>query len=308
MNRLWFAFAFSAVALGALGATSPTKSHESQPPETPRELFNAGTRQLRQGNLREAEAFLESALANQSERFQPLALYNLGHVRFGLGLEELKKGPSAKPSLARGRAATQAGDEAIRAVDEALVSDDLERMVAAYIHGRGARKDLKAATAAVRRALEAHGATLARWQRASDDFKSAVELKRPNADAELNAETVDRLIAKLVDMLQQLQQCSNGMCSKSSLLAQKLKKLKGRIPAPNMPPGGGGDEDDDEEDNPLGPQAGQQEGPTKEGREMVLSREQASWLLEAFKLDSERRLPMGGTQEGQPRDRARPTW
>jgi hypothetical protein len=298
----------AALAAMVLGATPSATGPEPATPATPREFFNAGTQQLRQGKLREAEAFLESALASQSDRLQPLALYNLGHVRFGQGVQELKKGPSAKSAIARGRAASDSGEEALREVEDALASDDLDKMVAAYMHGRGARKELKAATVAVRRALEAHGTTLAKWQRASDDFKSAVELKRPNPDAELNAETVDRSIAKLVDMLRELQQCSNGLGNKSAGLGQKLKQLKGRIPAANMPPGGGGGDDEEDEDTPFGPQPGQQEGPSKEGQEMVLSREQAGWLLDSFRLDGERRLPMGGTQEGQPKDRARPTW
>ena len=41
---------------------------------------------------------------------------------------------------------------------------------------------------------------------------------------------------------------------------------------------------------------------------MPISPEQAGWLLEGLKLDSDRRLPMGGTQEAQPKDRNRPTW
>ena len=62
-----------------LGATP-----EPAPPATPREFYNAGTRQLRDGKLREAEASLESALASQDPNsLQPPALYNLGLVRFG---------------------------------------------------------------------------------------------------------------------------------------------------------------------------------------------------------------------------------
>ena len=86
-----------------------------------------------------------------------------------------------------------------------------------------------------------------------------------------------------------------------------MKKLKGRIPAPNMPPGAAGD-DEEEEDQPLGPQPGQEEGPSKDGQEMDLSPEQAGWLLDAYRLDTERRLPMGQGPAAQPRDRSRPTW
>src|SRR5208282_5668800 len=116
---------------------------EPLPPSTPREFFNAGTRQLNAGKLREAEASLETALASQDQRLQPPALYNLGIVRFGQGAEELKKGPAAKPTLARGQSAIQQGDEALRQAEGALASDDVLKMVAAYMRGRGARKELK---------------------------------------------------------------------------------------------------------------------------------------------------------------------
>ncbi len=84
------------LALPVLAASDVT------PPATPRESFNAGTRQLKAGKLREAEALLESAVASQNQGLQPPALYNLGLVRFGQGAEELKKGPPAKPTAARG--------------------------------------------------------------------------------------------------------------------------------------------------------------------------------------------------------------
>ena len=41
---------------------------------------------------------------------------------------------------------------------------------------------------------------------------------------------------------------------------------------------------------------------------MTLSPEQAGWLLDAYKLDSERRLPMGQGPAAEPKDRSRPTW
>jgi tetratricopeptide (TPR) repeat protein len=277
---------------------------ESAPPASPREFFNAGTRQLSAGKLREAETLLETALASQDQRLQPAALYNIGLVRFKQGVEELKKGPAAKPTLARGENAIQQGDAALRQAEGALASDDVAKMVAAYMRGRGARKELKGATEAVQRALKAHGSTLARWERASGDLKSALELNSADADARYNAEIVDRCIAKLVDSIQELQQCSNGTCNKKDQLSEALKKLKGRIPNPNMPPGETGD---DEEEQDQQPQPGQHEGTSKDGQEMTLSPEQAAWLLDSYRLDSERRLPMGATP-GQPKERSRPTW
>lgn len=280
---------------------------EATPPTTPREFFNAGTQQLRAGKLREAEALLESTLTSQQPRFQPPALYNLGLVRFGQGVEELKKGPAAKPTVARGQAVIEQAEAALRQAGEALNGNDVQKMVAAYLRGRGVRKELKAATEAVRRALQVHGTALNKWERSSGDFKSALELARNDSDARHNAEVLDRCIAKLVDSLRELQQCLNGMGDKKQQLAEALKQLKGRIPAPDMPPGAAGD-DEEEEDKPFGPQPGEEEGPTKEGQEMPLSPEQAGWLLDGYQLGGERRLPLGEGPPSPPRDRSRPNW
>jgi tetratricopeptide (TPR) repeat protein len=280
---------------------------EPAAPSTPREFYNAGERQLRAGKLREAEASLESALASQNQRLQPPALYNLGLVRFRQGVEQLKKGPPAKPTADRARASAQQADAALRQANDALAGNDVQKMVAAYMRGRGARKELKAATEAVRRALQTHGAVLNRWERAASDFKSATELNRADADARSNAEIMDRYIAMLVDSLRELQQCANGAGDTKDKLGDALKKLKGRIPAPDMPPGAAGDDEEDE-DQPHGPKPGQEEGASKDGQEMTLSPEQAGWLLEAYRLDSERRLPMGQGPEAKPSDRSRPTW
>ena len=294
-------------ALTTLGATPSAPAPEQAPPATPREFYDAGTRQLRAGKLREAEAALQTALESQNQRLQPPALYNLGLVRFGQGVEEYKKGPAARPTADRARASAQEADAALRQAEDALAGNDVQKMVAAYLRGRGARRELKAATQAVRRALQVYGATLSKWQRASGDFKSAAELNRADSDARANSEIVDRCIAKLVDSLHELQQIARGMGNKNQDLGDALKKLKGRIPAPDMPPGAAGDDDEDEE-QPLGPKPGQEEGPAKEGKETTLSPEQAGWILDAYRLDSERRLPMVQGAPAEPRDRSRPTW
>ena len=296
----------AAVALPATITNATAAAPEAASPSKPREFFNAGTRELSAGKLREAEAYLETALASQNERLQTPALYNLGHVRFEQGIEELKKGPSCQSAVTASRAAEQQGDEALQAAEAALESNDVQKMVAAYLQGRGKRRELKAAQEAVLKALKAHGVTLAKWQRASGDFKSASELDTTQADARQNAEVVDRRIAQLVDSLCQLkQQCNScsGMCNK---LGDKLKQLKGRIPGSQMPPGAG--QDDEDEEQPLGPQPGQKEVASKEGRELTLSPEQAGWLLEGYRLDSERRLPMVQGPTAEPKDRSRKTW
>jgi hypothetical protein len=296
------------VVLDPFACKAASSKVEPPPPSTPREFFNAGARQLGERKLREAEVFFESALASQEAALQPSALYNLGHVRFGQGAEELKKGPANRPTAASAQKAEQNVTDAIRNADEALAGEDLQKLVEAYIRGRGARKDAKAATQAVARALEAHRVALTKWERASGDFKSSLELNTSDSDARHNADVVDRCIAKLVDSLREMQKCSGVLCEKNSALGEKLKQLKGRIPANQMPPGAAGDDDEEEDQLPFGREQEQKEGPSRDGKEMPLSAEQAGWLLEGFKLDSERRLPMGQGAAGQPKDRARPTW
>jgi len=288
-------------------AIAPTNSTRSASvPTTPRELFNAGTRELGAGKLREAEAFLESALASQDERLQPPALYNLGHVRFSQGVEELKKGPSAAATAARSQLASEQGEAEIQAIDNALASNDIQKMVEAYLHGRGKRRELKAAREAVVQALKAHQATLGKWERATGDFKSALELQPTQTDARLNADVVDRRIAQLVDSLRQIKQQMNKCSGSCDKLGTKLKQLKGRIPGSQIP-GGTGDEDE-EEDAPMGPPKDFKEAASRDGKEILLSPEQAGWLLDGFKLDSERRLPMGQEKSGQPKARSQKTW
>ena len=70
-------------------------------PTTTREFFNAGTRRLGEGKLREAEGFFQTALTRQDEHFQPQTLHNLGHVRYEQGAEELKKSPDANAASQR---------------------------------------------------------------------------------------------------------------------------------------------------------------------------------------------------------------
>jgi tetratricopeptide (TPR) repeat protein len=306
MKQTSFLTVLICLVIGAAPAL-PAASPEVPVPSTPREFYNVGTRELNNGKLREAEASLETALASQNPNLQPAALYNLGHVRFALGLEELKKGPASKQTSARSNAAAQTVASATSDADSALASDDVKRMVDSYLRGRGARRELKAATQAVQNALRVYGNALGKWQRSSGDFKSTVELNGRDAPAQANADAVDRYIARLIDSIREMQEALSAMGKKGDELKEKMKQLKGRIPAPDMPPGASGDEDDDEE-MPKGPPPGEKEGESKQGEEMTLSPEQAAWLLNGYKLDSEHRLPMGQENTTQPKDRSGRTW
>jgi hypothetical protein len=277
-----------------------------------RQCYNAGTAKLSAGKLNEAEQLLESSLARQDERVQPPALFNLGHVRFAQGKEELKKSPGGADRQAR--VATADGTGAIQQVRDALASDDLQQMVGAYIAGRGARKEMRDAMKAVQRAMEAYGKTLVKWQRSLNDFKSAAELNPADTNAIHNAEVVEQAIAKLVDSLREMQQIATKLGGKQSELNQLLKDLKGKIPAANMPPGAPGGEEEEDGDDGKKPSPESLSGLEEAdrgggGREMDLkiSPEQAGQLINSLQPDG-KQLPMGQGEPGNPKNRTGRVW
>ena len=253
-------------------------------PVTARDFYNAGTKLLAGKKFAEAEKMFQSAVAAQDERVQPAAIYNLGHARFAEGVELFKKGPDAQKVTARGNAALAAGEHAIGAAGAALAENNLDKMIAAYLEGRGARHDLRDAEKAVQAAMEAYGKTLLKWQRAADDFKGAAELNPADTNATRNAEIVERSIAKLVDSLRQMQQMAGMMGKQKQDLGKLLSKLKGQIPAPNAPPGAAGDDDEDEPGMKPDSLAGQKENAGREGEQMQvpLSPDRAGQILDGF--------------------------
>lgn len=311
--RLIFFLAVFARALAVGGADDFTNTAASLqvPPvamETARDFYNAGTRQFRAGKLNDAESLFQSSIAKQDESTQSASLYNLGHVRFAQGLEELKKAASPKAAASRSRQAVGVAAGAIQEAESALAGNDIRQMVEAYMDGRGARKELRAATEAVRRAMEAHGKTLLKWRRALGDFKSAAELNPADTNAARNAEIVAQSIAKLVDSLREMQQMAMAMAAGQAKLNESLQQLKGRIPAPNMPPGAPGE--DGEEEMPMDSLKGlKEQGQTEEGKEMgmSLSPDEAARLLDGIQSDG-KLLPMGQGDQGKPRDRKGKTW
>ena len=277
-------------------------------PVTARDFYNAGTRFLATNKFADAEKMFESALAAQDERLQPAALYNLGHARFDLGADLLKKGPDAQKVAAQGSAVLAAGAEAIGAAQSALDQNDLSKMIAAYLAGRGVRHDLRDAEKAVQTAMETYGSTLRHWRRAADDFKSAAELNPADTNAARNAEIVEQGIAKLVDNLHKMQQMAAALASQHQQMNDVLSRLKGRIPKENMPPGAPGDDDD--EDMQPGLLAGQKENPSREGDQTQpqLSPDEAGQILDGLSLDGTRRLEMSDQQGAPPKDKKGRDW
>ncbi len=311
-------FFFTGICPPVFGSTNNAAIADisiSPPPvasENPRALYNAGTEKLRAGKLSESETLLESAVVKQNERVQPAALFNLGHVRFAQGIEELKKTPPANVTNTRARTADATGADAIQKATDALASNDMQQMVEAYVTGRGARKEMREATKAVQRAMEVYGKTLSKWRRSMGDFQSAAELNPADTNATHNAEMVAQAIAKLVDSLRDMQQAAAGLNGKLGQLNGLMSQLKGRIPGPNAPPGAAGEEGEEGEDGngPL-PESltGQQEAPTDGGREagLKISPEAAAQLLNGIQPGG-KQLPMGQGETGKPKDRSGRIW
>jgi len=303
------------IALGSTNNATNNNNYISPPAvvqETARGFYNAGTEKLRAGKWNDAEMLLASSLAKQDDRVQPAALFNLGHVRFAQGDEELKKSPPAAATTRRARDATVAGDDAIQKAAGALASNEVQQMVEAYLTGRGIRKEMRAATKAVQDAMKAHGKTLSKWRRSLGDFQSAAELNPADTNAVHNAEIVAQAIAKLVDSLREMQLAAAGLDGKQAELSALLSQLKGRIPAQNAPPGasGEGEEEGEDGDGPLPESlAGQKEsagnGESESG--LSISPEAAAQLLNGIQPDG-KQLPMGQGDAGKPKDRSGRIW
>jgi hypothetical protein len=305
------------VALGSTNDATTTDKFVSPPPGahgTAREFFNAGTERLLAGKWDDAEELLGSSLARQDERVQPVALFNLGHARFAQGVAELKKSPGGAATIKRGVDAAAGGADAIQRAAAALAGDDVPQMVDAYLAGRGARKEMREATKAVLRAMETYGKTLTKWRRALNDFKSAAELNPADTNAMRNAETVEQAIAKLVDSLHEMQQVATKLGGKKSELDKLMKQLKGKIPAPDMPPGAsGGDEEEEGDDGKLpSPEslAGLEETDKGGGGQEMgfkISPELAGQLMNSLQPDG-KQLPMGQGEPGMPKNHSGRTW
>ncbi len=182
-------------------------------------------------------------------------------------------------------------------------------MVDAYMLGRGARKDLKAATEAVKSAMETYGSVLTKWRRASGDFKSASELKPQDKDSPANADLVDKHIAQLVDRMRPLAASRDGLTQMGEQLRKKMMELKGKMPqnVGAQMPGDDGDEEGGDR-SPKQLKGDEQEGPVRNGNQMQLSREEAKQLLNMLRLDSDRKLSIGGDQKTPPPDRRGKDW
>jgi len=296
------------LALPAYDSHSEPASAAS--PITARDFYNAGTKLLGEKKYADAERMFQAALAVEDENVQPAALYNIGHTRFAGGMEKLKQGPDAQKAASQGRDALAAGENAVRNSESALAANDINKMIEAYLEGRGARRQLRDAEKAVTAAMETYGKTLEQWRRADGDFKGASELNLSDTNALHNAKIVEQDIARLVDSLRKMQDMMGMMGKQRQDLGKLLSKLRGQIPAPNAPPGPAGDDDEDNEGVKPESLTGQKENAGRAGEQMQvqLSPDQANQILNGLSIDGARRLNMSDKEGKPPGDRKGRNW
>jgi len=261
-----------------------------------RELYNEGVGRLGKGELRDAEMVLREAAARDSGQIQPLALYNLGHVRFQQGTETLKGEGNRQQLLDSSAAAVTVAEEAIRHGDRAVEGDELQEIIAAYMQARAARKDLRVSRDETRRTLDLIGSALNRWRRSVGDFHSAAELDASNADANTNADVVERKIEELLKFKKQVEQQSEQVSEEREKMKELMKKMRGKIPKEMQRESDDEEDDDDEEEEgKKEPKIGEKQQ-QRIGGEREVSPEMARWLKETMKR---RTMSLGGKEEGE---------
>ncbi len=256
--------------------------------------YNEGVVRLGKGELRDAELALRRAAGGESDAVQPLALYNLGHVRFRQGEETLKGEGSRQQLLDSSTAAVTVAEEAIRNGSRALESDALQEIIAAYMDARAARKELRFSRDETSRTLGLIGSALERWRRSVGDFHSSLELDAANADAKVNAEIVERKIEELLKFKKQVEQQSEQVAEEREKMKEMMKKMRGKIPK-EMQRESDEEEDDDDEERKDEPKPGEKQQ-QRLGSDREVSPEMARWLKETMKR---RTMSLGTKEEGE---------
>jgi len=175
-----------------------------------------------------------------------------------------------------------------------LAGEDVQAIVAAYKRGRGARKEIKAATEAVKRALESYGKV---WRngvvpQAISGARSSCERPTLTPASTRRRGPADRAAgghpAAESAVFAMPEPKNDPTC------ATRWASSKKRIPKDLLQSCQDGEEDEDEEDEDKPaeqPKQGEKESQPKEGREAEMTPEQAARLLDLLKLDATASCP-----------------
>jgi len=270
----------------AAGAGNPP----ARPPE-PRALFNLGTSNLMAGRWREAETTLDAAIDSNDPFVQPLALYNRGQVLFRAGRDTLKGVPLSADLEARGEHGIQSADTALKAVNAALAGDDYQAAISAFRSATATITSLKKILDAVKGSSDTCAGVLLRWQRADDDFQSALELRAGYANARTNATVMELQLADLTGEQWRIREVQEAVTTARDELQKQLDALKRRLP-PEDTKGRQGD-NDDTKDPSQSSKPEDQDTKGDSGKEMVLTPAEAMRLLSSLHLDLSRQYSAG---------------
>lgn len=290
---------------GGLAWTAHGTGHQPELPPSPRACYNLGTQQLRAGHWREAERALEAAITSNDPAVQPLALYNAGQARFCAGQEALKGTPLSGVLEPRSEQGIQSADSAIKSADAALAGGGLEAAGAACRQAGAAARNLKQIREALQGSADTCGAVRQRWQRAVDDFQSALELRADYDHARANAGTVDLHLVDLAREQWRIREIQEAVTARQAELKKRLDALKRRLP-PEATKGEQG-ENSDSKDPSQTPKPGDQDTKGENGQEMVLTPAEAMRLLSSLHLDLSRQYSAGNLPDDR-QNRAGRNW
>ena len=287
------ALATKGAIIAALGCAWSVQSAENHTglPSSPRDLFNLGTTELRAGHWREAETALEAAVNSNDEAVQPLALYNLGQVRFRAGQASLKGTPTATELEAKSEHAIQSADSATKAVNAALAGEEYQAAMSAYRSGTATLMSLKKTLDAIKGSADTCASVLLRWKRADDDFQSALELRASYEQARTNAGILDQHLADLTGERWRIREIQEAVTTARDELQKRLDALKRRLP-PEDTQGQQG-QNDETKDPSQSSKPEEQDTKGDQGKEMVLTPAEAMRLLSSLHLDLSRQYSAG---------------
>jgi Ca-activated chloride channel family protein len=294
------------VALVLAFSVVRSASGAGNPPELPREpraLFNLGTTNLIAGHWREAETALDAAINSNDQAVQPLALYNRGQVLFRAGRETLKGVPLSAELEARGEHGIDSAGSALKAVNAALAGDDYQAAISAYRSATATITSLKKILEAVKGSSDTCTTVLQRWQRADDDFQSALELRAGYENARTNARLVDQHVVDLTGEQWRLREVQEAVTTARDELQKQLDALKRRLP-PEDTKGQQG-QNDGSQDPSKSSKPEDQDTKGDSGQEMVLTPAEAMRLLSSLHLDLSRQYSAGNLPDDAKRNAGR---
>jgi Ca-activated chloride channel family protein len=272
-------------------------------PTSSRALFNLGAGNLQNGRWREAENALNAAVNANDPEIQPLALFNLGHVRFHAG-QELLKGVAHSGDLeAQGDKAIEAAGPVVKSADAALAGDDLRAEAMAYRSVNSTLRSFKKLLDTIKGSVDTCGTALERWQRAENDFRSAAELRLNYDNAQTNAVIMDQHVAELTGERWKLQEIQEAVETQRVELQKRFDALKKKLP-PEATKNERGDENDSKSPS-ENPKPEEQPNKGDQGKEMVLTPEEAMRLLSSLKLDLSRQYSAQNMPDDQKKNAGR---